>query len=988
MSDYKGVNLDKFYDQLVKHEGYRNQPYKDTLGNWTVGVGHLITSSDNIPVDSTLTDEQVVNLANTDMKNAVDGAKRVFENAGGDWDSLPESQKHNLANLSFNMGPTKLAGFKNFMGSMVEGDYSKAAENLADSKWYGQVGNRGPELVSAVASSSDVKLVEISKNKKNRIFDNAVKTKTASRTTNVSSGGNQVKFVNGTFYTDPEENVLNSYDLVSYHIKFSIISENSYKLAATGNEKKNFNAVSKEKIVICESGVTSFSIESLVIENVIGVNGKSGTSTGTKISMQLVEPYGASLVDRCYAASKKLGISNHLKTPYLLEVWFAGRNIETGQQIDFIPEAGLHQWFIMITNVDAQVENAGTTYNIEAVNYTDLPGYSEYASLEQQFNVTSKNTLQECLTAFAEAVNKAQFEKIVRLGAKQAKPDRYEIVVDSTYPDVMKGYSKVDLAETKINLEELYKSIRNDETISNKRFFNKDNVEITDLSQFNDKDNSISDLLVSFNDNTEIPTMIESIIAGTEWAKEEALRSNDPRNTGDADTPIKTLFKVYTDVELLEYDYLRNDYARLYRYIVRPYCMSTVYARLDDIKFTPATRAAIIYKNGLIKRIYKYIHTGENTEIIDFNLKYNFSWYAALPNSETVSYVVTNPGEIMSVEKLTEEQNNLMNQINGNINLLADPVKVDAPTRGRPSKTPEQKLEDIKTSGLNLLNKKENLTESEKKQYADLLKTSGIAINTKVLTESDDASFRQIVTSTTTRTIEAQGLSRRYTEIKKQQNSSGPLTSQYLQDLDILKSNEEKNLPISWKIIKQDGILKDGVETDPNPGRDYFNSLFSQAISPKLSKITLNIKGDPYWLSNVIHPGNDANPVDLVQSFFYLSVRLPSDPTGDYFEKIANLGTAPTIEGLYSPLISVNRFERGVFTQELNAVKDVEVAKKEIEEMLRVLNKKEQKSIAESKTVEKENFVEANKKNNNLEYKFAANVTPPNFTPPARGPFE
>jgi hypothetical protein len=48
----------------------------------------------------------------------------------------------------FNMGRTRLSGFKNFKKALDESDWSKAATEGRDSKWYRQVTNRAERLMS------------------------------------------------------------------------------------------------------------------------------------------------------------------------------------------------------------------------------------------------------------------------------------------------------------------------------------------------------------------------------------------------------------------------------------------------------------------------------------------------------------------------------------------------------------------------------------------------------------------------------------------------------------------------------------------------------------------------------------------------------------------------------------------------------------------------------------------------------------------------
>ena len=36
------IDINRLKKSLIEHEGLRYEPYKDHLGNWTIGVGHYI----------------------------------------------------------------------------------------------------------------------------------------------------------------------------------------------------------------------------------------------------------------------------------------------------------------------------------------------------------------------------------------------------------------------------------------------------------------------------------------------------------------------------------------------------------------------------------------------------------------------------------------------------------------------------------------------------------------------------------------------------------------------------------------------------------------------------------------------------------------------------------------------------------------------------------------------------------------------------------
>ena len=69
---------------------------------------------------------------------------------------LSENRQKAMIDLMFNMGMTRLLGFKKFLLAMSLGNYDTAADELVDSKWYEQVKRRGPKIVSLIRGASDV----------------------------------------------------------------------------------------------------------------------------------------------------------------------------------------------------------------------------------------------------------------------------------------------------------------------------------------------------------------------------------------------------------------------------------------------------------------------------------------------------------------------------------------------------------------------------------------------------------------------------------------------------------------------------------------------------------------------------------------------------------------------------------------------------------------------------------------------------------------
>ena len=90
----EGINL------IKRFEGVRNRPYRDCVGLWTVGVGHLIGDGKSLPEswNRTFTEEEINALLIRDLSR--------FERGIGMYIKVPlrQSEFDALCSFSFNLG--------------------------------------------------------------------------------------------------------------------------------------------------------------------------------------------------------------------------------------------------------------------------------------------------------------------------------------------------------------------------------------------------------------------------------------------------------------------------------------------------------------------------------------------------------------------------------------------------------------------------------------------------------------------------------------------------------------------------------------------------------------------------------------------------------------------------------------------------------------------------------------------------------------------
>ena len=121
-------------EELIRHEGWRNKPYRCSEGYLTIGVG--------INLDAGLFPEEIDWL----LKNRIKRCKKELGENFPLQANLATDAWLVLINMCFNLGITRLKGFKRMWAALEARDYAAAADEMLDSKWAKQVGNRAQEL--------------------------------------------------------------------------------------------------------------------------------------------------------------------------------------------------------------------------------------------------------------------------------------------------------------------------------------------------------------------------------------------------------------------------------------------------------------------------------------------------------------------------------------------------------------------------------------------------------------------------------------------------------------------------------------------------------------------------------------------------------------------------------------------------------------------------------------------------------------------------
>lgn len=121
--------------QLIHHEGLRLKPYRCSAGKLTIGVGRNLE-------DVGISREEAMRL----LDNDIGRCRGELADSVPAYLRLDETRKNVLIDMCFNLGIAGLLEFENMLAAVEAGDYDKAADEMLNSKWAGQVGKRADTL--------------------------------------------------------------------------------------------------------------------------------------------------------------------------------------------------------------------------------------------------------------------------------------------------------------------------------------------------------------------------------------------------------------------------------------------------------------------------------------------------------------------------------------------------------------------------------------------------------------------------------------------------------------------------------------------------------------------------------------------------------------------------------------------------------------------------------------------------------------------------
>ena len=131
--------MDKLIDQLIKHEGEVLTAYKCPAGYITVGVGRNLEGKGITEAESRM-------LLVNDIAECASDLRNLF---GHQWDNISDNRRVALADMRFNLGPSRFRSFRRMIQAIRAEDWAWAGKEAMDSRWATQVQKSRSGLIYA-----------------------------------------------------------------------------------------------------------------------------------------------------------------------------------------------------------------------------------------------------------------------------------------------------------------------------------------------------------------------------------------------------------------------------------------------------------------------------------------------------------------------------------------------------------------------------------------------------------------------------------------------------------------------------------------------------------------------------------------------------------------------------------------------------------------------------------------------------------------------
>ena len=444
------------------------------------------------------------------------------------------------------------------------------------------------------------------------------------------------------------------------------------------------------------SGTPEYFVNNFTMQSIIAPNAKTGNSNAMGYTFDIFEPYSmGQLLESMQLAAINAGHLSYIGSPFVLRLDMVGYD-ENGTMLNIIKP----KFFtIHFTDVKFKVTEAGSNYKVKAIPYDNIAQSDVYNTSYRDLKLVGGKvgTVEEILRSgersLVAALNKIEQELLSegRIGIA----DIYDIEFPTDSSDIASGSSGVGGSATVNPSSSLKSSIGKKSATSSEADANEIgkaslnfNAASSGHAPFGDPDKVYdektgtpdpSKLKIDaknrsfmFPQETRLTDIITQVIISSDYGQ----KATQPKNIVDG---MVKWFMINVQIELLEMDPKIGDYAKKFTFRVVPYLIH------QSVNTNPNSVPDYEPIKPKICKGYNYIYTGQNTNVLKFDIDVNNLFFIGTNSSPEQRTGKTDPNTAGIAEKLYNDQTASLGTAQGASTGLRGRVRKDPSQLSRPS---------------------------------------------------------------------------------------------------------------------------------------------------------------------------------------------------------------------------------------------------------------------------------------------------------------
>jgi hypothetical protein len=416
-----------------------------------------------------------------------------------------------------------------------------------------------------------------------------------------------------------------------------------FTLASLSKTQINNQSISRSNVqnIICRSqgignkgtrtafGSYDYFIDDVIIASIPSISRKTGNAFATKISFKVFEPYSMGLfMLTMQQAAQQAGYGLSFKeAPYLLMIEFAG--YVDGEPSSSEPDDQLTRYIpIKIISIKFNVGTTGSTYEITAIPYNEHAFREQTVKRVSDVKISGKKVRD--LLAFGPTSLYNHMQSAIKNENSKGSiqdSDEHIIAFPRDYTDSANSGNIISDAEVYNNLDN--NGVQKFPDLQ-KIFDGKKNIYASAPFKLEE------DRVWHFTQEITIPDIITEVVIRSHYIVDQ-IQNGQFRH--DANGMINW-FRIETRVLDLSENQALGRQKRLYIYRVLPY-------KVHVHRFLPPGAKPPGYDNlkRTVARVYDYIYTGKNTEILNLELNFDMAFFTPVPSDASENVGQNNPSQ-------------------------------------------------------------------------------------------------------------------------------------------------------------------------------------------------------------------------------------------------------------------------------------------------------------------------------------------------------